>query len=162
MKEKLEALVPYIIILVVVILIRSFIVTPVRVNGGSMDDTLNHGHILILNKLDTKYERFDIVVLSDDVIGDAAIKRVIGMPGESIAIENGVLYINQEKAEDPYNTMIMSDMEEITLRSDEYFVMGDNREVSLDSRSFGPVNKEDLEGTASLRLYPFNKMGTVK
>ncbi len=163
MKEKLKKLIPYLIIIIVVIIIRSYIVTPVRVNGSSMDDTLKEGDILILNKLEKNFERYDIVVLDKSVVGDsAAIKRVVGLPGEKISIENGNLYINDKKVDDPYNDIIMDDIVPEILGDDEYFVLGDNRAVSLDSRYFGKVNSSDIEGSAELRLFPFNKIGMVK
>ncbi len=161
MKEKVKGALPYIIILVVVIVIRFFIVTPVRVNGPSMNETLSDGDILILNKLDKKYDRFDIVVLSSNVVGEAAIKRVIGLPGETVEIQNGAVYINTKKLEDPYNNINLEDLEKTKLNNNEYFVMGDNREVSLDSRYFGAVNEKDIEGTAHLRLFPFNEIGMI-
>ncbi|MBE6153949.1 MAG: signal peptidase I [Firmicutes bacterium] len=156
----IKELIPYIIIVIVVILIRSFIVTPVKVNGASMYPTLDGGEIMILNKLG-KIDRFDIVVLSVDN-DDNVIKRVIGMPGETIEIENNHIYINEEKIEDKYGYGKTYNTDKITLKEDEYFVLGDNRAISLDSRVFGPVKKKDISGTASLVLYPFNKIGIVK
>ncbi len=161
MKEKIKGLIPYIIILVVVLLIRSFIATPVRVNGESMDDTLKDGDILILNKMDTNYERFDIVVLDKSILGTPVIKRVVALPGETLYILEGNLFINDELINDPYNSFEMLDMDAITLKDDEYFVLGDNRAVSQDSRSFGPVSKSDIEGITSLRIFPFNKIENV-
>lgn len=158
MKKFIKELAPYIIIFIVVVLIRSFIVTTVRVSGDSMYDTLSEGDILLLKKYDTDYERFDIVVIDDSVIGEAAIKRIIGMPGEEIEIENGNLYINKEKFDDPYSNYFMSDMESIVLGDDEYFVMGDNRSVSLDSRSFGAVSYDDINGIVSFGLWPFGSI----
>lgn len=158
MKKIIRELAPYIIILIVVVLFRTFIISPVRVNGDSMDNTLTEGDILFLNKYDNSYERFDIVVIDDSVIGEAAIKRIIGMPGEEIEIENGNLYINKEKFDDPYNNYFMSDLESIILSDDEYFVMGDNRSVSLDSRSFGAVSSSDMLGTVTFGLWPFGSV----
>lgn len=163
MKEKnkkiLYEIITYIVIFIVAICIRTFIVSPIKVNGNSMNETLLDGYLLLLNKYDSsEFERFDIVVVSEDVIGEPAIKRIMAVPGETVEIENGVLYINHEKADDPYNNFIMADMEAITLGDDEYFVMGDNRSVSLDSRSFGPVNEDDLLGTVTVGLLPFGSI----
>lgn len=157
-KKIYKELIPYVIILVVVFVVRSYFVTPIRVSGDSMLETLTEGDILILNKYDDTYERFDIVVLDESVVGDAAIKRIIGMPGEEIEIENGSLYINKVKFEDPYNNYFMSDLESIVLGEDEYFVMGDNRAVSLDSRSFGAVSESDLLGTVTVGIWPFGEI----
>ncbi len=171
MKEKIKGLLPYIIILIIVVIVRSFIVTPVRVNGTSMFPTLEAGDILILNKLDKNYERYDIVVLDSSVIGEAIIKRVYGLPGETIKIEEGILYVDGKQIEDEYNNVLndpvyidndMKDVEEFTLEDDEYFVLGDNRWASNDSRSFGPVTENQIEGTATFRVYPFNEFGKTE
>lgn len=154
-KKIIKELLPYIIILLVVVIIRTFIATAVKVNGDSMYDTLEDGDILLLNKMDSTYERFDIVVLSDDVIGEAVIKRIIGLPGEEVEIQNGNVYINKVKLEDEYNNYFLSDMESIILSDDEYFVLGDNRAVSLDSRSFGAVSENDVLGTVTFGIFPF-------
>lgn len=157
--QLIKALIPYVIILVVVVLIRSFIVTPVLVNGPSMQPTLEGGEVMILNKLD-KIERFDIVVVntgSEDII-----KRVIAMPGETISCEDGVIYVNGRKQEEDYSEGITSDFEKVTLADDEYFVMGDNRENSADSRRFGPFKESQIKGVTKLVLFPFNKFGNIE
>jgi len=97
-KVTLKELYPYIVIMIVVMLFRTFIATPVRVDGISMVDTLHDGEILILNKLDKSYKRFDIVVIN---YGDTKIvKRIIGLPGENIEYKDNELYINNSKIED--------------------------------------------------------------
>ncbi len=163
MKEKgiknLKELLPYIIILVLVIGIRTFIATPIKVNGSSMYDTLEGTEFMILNKLG-KIERFDIVVV--DAHNDELIKRVYGLPGEKIAIENNTIYINDKKLEDVYAYGQTSDYESITLGSDEYFILGDNRPVSLDSRTIGPVKKSQIKGTTNFIIYPFNRFGKLE
>lgn len=159
MKKILKEIYPYLIIVIVVILIRSFIATPVRVDGDSMVDTLHDGEILILNKL-SKIKRYDIVVLEDSD-ADNIIKRVYGMPGETIRIENSKIYINGKLLEDNYAFGETSFVSDLTLEDDEYFVLGDNREISKDSRVIGPIKKENIEGVTIFRLFPFNKMGTI-
>ena len=131
---------PYIVILLVVILIRSFLVTPIKVNGQSMYDTLTGDEIMLLFKVGD-INRYDMVVADLIVDGkkdDTLIKRVYGLPGETIKCENGVIYINDRKIDDPYATNETSDFEAVTLGSDEYFLLGDNRSISLDSRIIGP------------------------
>lgn len=161
MNKKIKEVIPYLIIIIVVLILRTFIATPVRVNGSSMDETLNHGQILILNKLDTDYERGDIVVTKKEAFGTPLIKRVLGLPGETILIENGSLYINNKLLESDYSDYKMDDMPSITLKYNEYFLLGDNRGGSKDSRVFGPVPSEYITGTILTRIYPFNKIGSI-
>lgn len=157
--ETLKNIIPYVVIILIVILIRTFIMTPIRVNGPSMDDTLKNGQIMILNKLN-KYKRGDIVVV--DLGNEKIIKRIVGLPGESIYCLNGEIYINDEKFNEDYISSETLDFTKIFIQDDEYFVMGDNRAVSMDSRSFGPINKSQLMGTSEFRIWPLHKFGEVK
>ena len=159
-KKIAKELIPYIIILLVVVLIRSYIVTPVMVSGTSMSPTLKGREIMILNKLDKKYSRFEIVVLKTD--HDDIIKRVIGLPGETISCENNKIYVNSRKIDDKYGNGTTADFKKVTLGKDEYFVLGDNRENSLDSRYYGPFKKEKIKGSTKLVVFPFSKIGTVE
>ena len=154
--------IPYLVIVLVVISIRTFIVTPVVVQGESMKETLNGGEVMLLKKYDLSYERFDVVVINKNVEGDNLIKRVIGLPGEKIRYKNGILYINDEVVEDKYAYGETSNFQEVELGKDEYFVMGDNRAVSLDSRILGVIKHNEIEGTADFVLFPFNKLGHLK
>ena len=158
MKEKMKELVPYILIVVGVVLLRTFIVTPIKINGSSMYDTLKGNEICILYKLG-KIDRFDIIVT--DYEGERLIKRVIAMPGETIEVENGFIYINDKKIKDEYGYGETDDFEKVTLKEDEYFVMGDNRKISKDSRLIGPVKEKNISGTTNFILYPFNKIGSI-
>ena len=157
--DKIKEIVPYIIIILVVILIRTFIATPVRVNGPSMDTTLKNGEIMILNKL-AKIKRGDLVVV--DIGSEKVIKRLIGLPGDSIYCLNGILYINDEEYKEDYISSKTSDFTKIFLKEDEYFVLGDNRVVSKDSRMFGTVSKKQIMGTSQFIIFPFTKFGKVK
>ena len=89
------------------------------------------------------------------------IKRVIALPGESIECRDGVIYINDEKYDDNFASKT-DDFVKQFLNDDEYFVMGDNRLVSMDSRIFGAVTKEEILGTTNFVIYPFNKFGKIK
>lgn len=151
---------PYIIIIVVVVLIRSFIATPVRVDGDSMNKTFKNGDILILYKL-SKIKRFDVIVLHEEKDNEKIIKRVIGMPGDTVAIKDGEIYINDEKIDDEYAYGMTSDYDRITLKSDEYFILGDNRLISKDSRYFGPVKEKEIKGKVIFRIFPFTKFGKI-
>ena len=161
----IKELVPYVIIVLVVILLRTFIITPVRVNGDSMNQTLKDGEILLLEKYDKKFKRFDIVVLKYN--DEKLVKRIIGMPGESVQYRNNILYINGEKVSEDFLTEETYDFDLNVLGYDEipenyYFVVGDNRSNSLDSRLIGLISKEDIEGKAIFRIFPFNKFGSIK
>ena len=162
MFKIIKEILSYVIIIVVVILIRTFIGTPVRVNGTSMVPTLKEGEVLYLNKIDKSFDQEDIVVIDKKVEGSPIIKRIIGMPGDKIKCINGVIFINDEKYEDNFGSGETSDFEEITLKDDEYYVLGDNRIVSKDSRVLGPIKKKNIEGTTKVVLYPFSKIGKVK
>ncbi len=160
MKKILKEIYPYILIVIGVILFRTFIATPILVKGRSMYNTLTGNEMMILNKL-AKIDRFDIVVV-DEVEDDYIIKRVIAFPYETISCQNNTIYVNGKKIDDKYAYGKTDDFEEVTLKKDEYFVMGDNREVSKDSRIIGPVKKKDIKGTTRFILFPFNKIGFVK
>lgn len=162
--EKLKDSISFIVIILAIILIRLFIVTPVRVDGPSMNNTLKDGDILLLDKYDNKYERFEIVVFNYN--GERLIKRIIGLPGEVVSYKNNKLYINGNEIEDNYGLGYTEDFELKNLNltkipDNEYLVMGDNRNDSLDSRYFGTISKDKILGSVKYRLFPFNKFGKV-
>lgn len=159
--KVIKELIPYIIIIIVVVLIRTFIITPVKVDGDSMKETLNDNDILLLYKLGS-IKRFDIVVLDEAYDNEKIIKRVIGMPGETVSIKNDKIYINGKIIDNSFAYGTTSDVDKIELGEDEYFILGDNRLISKDSRYFGPVTKGEIIGKVVFRLFPFNKIGTVK
>ena len=154
-------LIPYIIIIVVVVFIRTFIITPVKVNGTSMYPTLEGNEIMLLNKLGV-IDRFDIVVLKLDGEQNSLIKRIIGLPGETVEIKNNEIYINDELLDDPYGVGVTYNIDPVTLGEDEYFILGDNRIVSLDSRIFGKIDRSEIKGTTNFIMYPFSKIGKVE
>lgn len=161
---KIKDSISFIVIILAIILIRLFIVTPVRVDGPSMNDTLHDGDILLLDKYDNKYERFEIVVFNYN--GERLIKRIIGLPGEVVSYKNNKLYINGNEIEDNYGLGYTEDFELKNLNltkipDNEYLVMGDNRNDSLDSRYFGTISKDKILGSVKYRLFPFNKFGKV-
>lgn len=166
--STLKELLPYLILIVVIILIKKFLFTTILVNGKSMNDTLKEKDFMILNKLSYKLndiDRFDIVVV--DALNEKIIKRVIGLPGEHIKFEDNKLYINGKQVTDSYAKGITEDFDlnELGLEvipDDYYFVLGDNREDSLDSRVIGVVKKDKIIGTTDFIIYPFNRFGKVK
>ena len=162
MEMKLfKELLPYIMIVVVVVAIRAFIATPVRVDGASMNPTLEDGEILILKKYDRSLERFDIVVL--DYNGEKLVKRVIGIPGEKIAYKDNKFYVDGKRVKEPFEHEVTDDFElEEQIPEGYYFVLGDNRINSTDSRMIGAISKEQIQGTTNFSIFPFDKFGTVK
>ena len=156
----LKELIPYLIIIIVVILVRTFIATPVIVDGPSMNKNLNDNDLVIVCKV-CEVKRDSIVVLRELDDNEKIIKRIIGMPGETIEITNGVIYINDKRYNDIYSYGETSDYQKVTLKDDEYFILGDNRLISKDSRYFGPIKAESIIGTAVYRLYPFTKIGSI-
>ena len=156
----IKEILPYVLIIIAVILIRTFIITPVRVDGASMDQTLEDGQILLLYKL-SNIDYGDIIVLDEEKEGEIIIKRIIGMPGDTVSINDNTVYVNGEELEEDYAYGETSDYEEITLGDDEYFILGDNRPISKDSRYFGPVKEDEIIGKIIFRLWPFNKFGTI-
>lgn len=159
--KVIKEVIPYIVIVVVVVLIRTFIITPVRVDGDSMKNTLKNGDILLLYKL-SSIDRFDIIVLDEEKDNEKIIKRVIGLPGETVAIKKGKIFINDKVIDDDYAYGETTDYNKVTLKDDEYFILGDNRLISKDSRYFGPIKDNEIKGKIVFRLFPFTKIGTVQ
>jgi signal peptidase I len=157
----IKEIIPYIVIVLVVVLIRTFIITPVRVDGDSMKNTLKNGDILLLYKLGS-INRLDIIVLDEEKDNEKIIKRVIGLPGETVAIKKGKIYINDKVIDDEYAYGETSDYDKVTLEDDEYFILGDNRLISKDSRYFGPIKENEIKGKIVFRLFPFTKIGMVQ
>ena len=157
----LKELIPYVVIVLVVVLVRTFLVTPIRVVGPSMNPTLTSGDIMILNKV-AKIDRFDIVVIKSDKSPETLIKRVIGLPGETIEISEGVIYINDKKLDENYGQGEITDYVYVRIPEGEYFVLGDNRPISADSRLFGTFSKKDIKGTTRLTIFPFKHFGLKK
>ena len=162
-KENKKEAVTYLLIILFIILVRTYVVTPVRVSGSSMANTLKNGEILLLNKFEYRFsdiKRFDIVVVKAHK--ERIIKSVIGLPGETLKYENGILYINDKMIEENYLDEVTKDFTYEGKIPDEcYFVMGDNRDDSLDSRYFGCFPKKDILGHASFVLFPFAKFGKL-
>jgi len=168
MKEWIKEIWPYALVLVAVILIKAFIISPIRVNGPSMEETLQDKDIMLLDKISYRFQkikRFDIVVIhleEEDII-----KRVIALPGEKVAYKNNKLYINDKLVKEPFSHKKTEDFDLSNLTSkkvpkDSYFVLGDNRTESLDSRVLGYIPKSRIKGHATLTLYPVSRWGKKK
>ena len=166
--KNVKELIPYIIIVIVIVLLRIFIITPIQVVGDSMSPTLENGNILLLSKgliTGGKYNRFDIVVIKYNE--ETIIKRVIGLPGEKIEYIDNTLYVDGEIVKEDFSHDSTSDFSISELGNDKvpddsYLVLGDNRGISLDSRRIGFIKKEDISGKVCFRLFPFNKFGFAK
>ena len=162
MKKIIKEYLPYLLIILLVIVIKRYVVSPVKVNGTSMMDTLHNGDIMILNSSAYYFndiERFDIVVVKEN--REYIIKRIIGLPGETVEYRKNKLYINNQLVKDNYGTTETSDFKEV-VGKDSYFVLGDNRNNSMDSRVVGTFKKKDIIGKTSFTIFPFNRFGTKK
>lgn len=176
MKNAGKTIIHTVIWLAAVIALSWFLITFVAqrtdVNGTSMVPTLEDGDQLIADKITYRFrdpERFDIIIFPYQYAENTYfIKRVIGLPGETVRIdEQGNIYINGEILSENYGYEQMEyaglAAEEIQLGEDEYFVLGDNRNVSEDSRypDVGNIKRGDIIGRAWLRIYPFSKFGLL-
>ncbi len=158
------------IVFIVVSILRLFVFNMTRVSGHSMDDTLTEKDLLFVDKMGTNfidYERGDIVILdAPDYPDRLYVKRIIGLPGEKVDLIDGSFYINNKKLEESYTNSTYTYNDEKTgadswtLENDEYFVVGDNRlkGISNDSRAFGPIKKDSLQGHVIYRIYPFDNI----
>ncbi len=172
-KEILSTSIYLLCVLLVTYLIINYVGQRTEVQGSSMEPTLQNADNLIVDKITYRFndpKRFDIIVFPFQYEEDTYyIKRIIGLPGETVRIDlEGVIYINGEELKEGYGREIIQDpgraAEEITLGEDEYFVMGDNRNNSTDSRNelVGNIHKDDIIGRAWVRIYPFEKFGKLK
>jgi signal peptidase I len=159
------------IAVVAAILIRSFFLQPFSIPSGSMEPTLNVGDRVLVNKLAYDFHpvhRGDVVVFAKPPNDAAAgikdlIKRVIGLPGEYISGQNGEVYINGRPLAEPWLPKgVTTDPFRVTLVPlGEYFMMGDNRGNSADSRTIGPIPKHLIIGRAFIRVWPLGRLGTL-
>ncbi|MCM1325321.1 MAG: signal peptidase I [Bacteroidales bacterium] len=175
MKELFNTGLYLLVVLLITYLVITFVGQRTEVEGESMEATLSNGDNLIVDKLTYKFsdpKRYDIIVFPFKYQENTYyIKRIIGMPGETIQIDDaGRIYINGEVLEEGYGREIIRAenvgiaAKPITLGEDEYFVMGDNRNNSSDSRMeiIGNIHREDIVGRAWLRIWPFSKFGVLE
>lgn len=170
--EIISTIVYLLVVFVLIFLFIHYVGQRTVVSGSSMENTLSNGDNLIIDKISYRFrdpERFEVVVFPYKLDEKTFfIKRVIGLPGETVYIDaKGTIYINGEKLEESYGREVIANpglaSSEITLADDEYFVLGDNRNNSEDSRfdDVGNIKRSDLIGRAWVRIYPFSEMGAV-
>ena len=169
MKDTIKNIIPYIIVIIIVVLLRCFIITPVHVVGSSMNPNLKNGELMLLNKIKYRFseiERFDIVVV--DHKEKPLIKRVIGLPGEKVEYKDNVLYINGEAVEEKFEKNGITYDYELSetgydvIPENMYFVVGDNRINSSDSRTIGLIERKEITGKANFILIPFDNFGFIE
>lgn len=146
--------------LVIFFFVYIFLVQPHRVKGDSMLPNFHDGELLLTEKVTYriyKPERGDVIVFRAPQRNVDFIKRIVGLPGDTIRIEDGTVFINDEKLVEPYETQKTQGSASVVLGQDEYFVLGDNRGSSSDSRSFGPVRRGAMRGKVWLVYWPITK-----
>lgn len=166
MKNFWETVKILVIAFVIVLPIRFFIIQPFYVKGASMEPNFYDHEYLIIDEISYRFkepQRGDIIVFRYPADPqEHFIKRIIGLPGEKIEIKSGRVYLNDQLLDESkylsptVNTPTFKDGS-VTLAKDEYFVMGDNREASKDSRAFGPVKRSFFTGRVLLRGFPLNR-----
>jgi signal peptidase I len=170
-RELISWIVYLMILFGAIYLVSHFVGERTQVSGDSMYPALCSGDNLIVDKLSYRFRnpaRFDVVVFPFKYQEDTYyIKRVIGLPGETVQIVDGLIYINGKQLEDPYGTELIRNpglaSDALTLGADEYFVLGDNRNNSADSRepSVGCISRESIIGRAVFRIWPVSGFGFI-
>ena len=173
LKEILSTSLYLLVVLVLTFLVVTYVGQRTQVIGSSMEPMLSDGDNLIVDKISYRFQdpqRFDIIVFPFQYEENTYyIKRIIGLPGETVYIdENGQIFINDILLKESYGKEVILDSgrayEPITLGADEYFVMGDNRNNSSDSRdpAVGNIHRDELIGKAWVRIWPLDKIGMIK
>ncbi|MBR1797497.1 MAG: signal peptidase I [Clostridiales bacterium] len=188
-KEIISSILDWLIAIAVGVLVGVvlvvFVIQRDNVYGDSMVPTLRSGYVVMTEKISTYFHHFnrgDVVILDGQNMEgysheEYLIKRIVGLPGETVRIADGHVYIREEGASDFYvleesylapgtETYVMSlgldkGYDEITLGENEYYCMGDNRPVSNDSRNLGPFTEDRIKGIAFIVIYPFREFGLI-
>ncbi|MDX8046358.1 signal peptidase I [Gracilibacillus sp. S3-1-1] len=176
-KEILSWLKALLIAIVIVLLCRHFLITPSIVKGESMMPNLENGDRIILSKI-SSIERFDEIAFEAPDENENYVKRVIGLPGDTVEVRDDDLYINGEKYEEPYldeyksllsdgqtltNDFTLEDITGVDTVPEGYiFVLGDNRRISKDGRAFGFIDEDSIIGDVKFRIWPLRSFGFIK
>jgi len=176
-KAVLEYVVLAVVAVAVALLVQAFLVKPYRIPSASMEDTLMVGDRVLVDRISWRFgepQRGDIVVFRPPFDGPVLIKRIVGMPGDTISLADGHVYINGQRLNEPYvrrlngrpvptepfaNGLPWSLARPYKVPAGSYFMMGDNRIDSGDSREFGPVPRDQLIGRAFARYWPPGRIG---
>jgi signal peptidase I len=162
-----------VVILAVLVMVYLFIVSPQEINGASMEPNFHNGEYILTSKVLYKFrdpQRGDVVIFKSPRNKEVDyIKRIIGLPGDTVKLSNNAFYVNGQKVEEPYlapgviifGGSFLDEGKEIVVPPGQYFVSGDNRPHSSDSREFGTIAKEDFIGYAFFRYWPFSQLGTI-
>jgi len=176
-KEIVKNIIELILVAVVTYVVFTYVVKPIRVEGTSMMNTVSDQDMALMDAIGVTQngvERFDVVIVDCNSLNETLIKRVIGLPGETIEYKNDKLYVNGvyvkeayfdkeyiEASKKTYNSLLFTHDFTVTLGQDEYFVLGDNRLNSKDSRVLGPFHLEDFLGKNGFVIYPFHHFGWI-
>jgi signal peptidase I len=176
-RTVLEYVVLAIVAISVALLIQAFLVKPYRIPSPSMEDTLLVGDRVLADRISWRFsdpQRGDIVVFHPPGPGPVLIKRIIGLPGDTLSLRGWAVYVNGERLAEPYVRRVDGEVEPtepfdlglpwnlqqpFTVPAGSYFMMGDNRTDSADSRDFGPIARDQLVGRAFARYWPVGRIG---
>lgn len=162
-----------VVLLAIMVMIYLFVMSPQEISGASMEPNFHNGEYILTNKVEYKLhdpQRGDVVIFKSPRNPQIDyIKRVIGVPGDHIRLSRETLFINDKTLLESYipNTTMtyggtfLGENQEIIVPPGKYFVLGDNRQHSSDSREFGPVAKEEFIGKAFMRYWPFSEFGLI-
>lgn len=167
LKELYEWISSIAIAVVLALLINQFLFAMVQVDGQSMEPTLYHGERLIVRKILYTPEKNDVVIIKSNVLQKFIVKRVVALPGQTVSFdENMNLLVDGEIQNEPFiNQKQLSSGNlsyPLTVPQGHYFVLGDNRNHSTDSRSIGLIPEKEIVGESFFRLLPFDKMGKIE
>lgn len=177
-KKWLMFVLECVLVIIIVFFLFRWAILSVKIEGISMENNLHDHSIALMNRLEVNVEnikRFDVVVLESDALHEKIIKRVIGLPKDTVEMKNDILYINGQRIEQnfldskfvedskkKYSSDYFTNNFKVTLGEDEFFVLGDNRLQSVDSRILGPFHFEDIKASRGLVIYPFSSIEVIE